>query len=154
MGPAAVRILLEQGHEVAVAHTGRHEHPSSAGAHHLHGERDELLSIGGLVERWGPQVIVDTFPGGATAGKGAQLARCGARCGVDRIVAISSIDVYQHSVDAGLADFSGAVAFTAASLPLDELAPLRVGPYPGGSAQHVLAPRGSRTRCTRHRRRA
>jgi hypothetical protein len=52
------------------------------------------------------------------------------------IIAISSIDVYQHCVDAGLADGSRVVAFPRQPLPLDETAPLRQGPYPGGSAEH------------------
>jgi nucleoside-diphosphate-sugar epimerase len=46
------------------------------------------------------------------------------------------MDVYQHCVDAGLADFSGVVPFPTTPLPLDEAAPLRHGPYPGGSAEH------------------
>lgn len=46
------------------------------------------------------------------------------------------MDVYQHCIDAGLADFSGVVPFPSQPLPLDEETPLRSGPYPGGSAAH------------------
>jgi nucleoside-diphosphate-sugar epimerase len=136
LGPAAVRQLLTGGHEVAVAHSGAHEHPAGSDAQHLHGDRDELLRARGLVERWAPDVIVDTFPGGATAEKATQAAQCAAHAGCERIIAVSSMDVYQHCVDAGLADSSGVVPFPSQPLPLDEDAPLRSRPYPGGSADH------------------
>jgi len=127
---------VRAGHEVAVAHTGAHEHPAVSEAEHLHGAREELLRAGGPVARWRPDVIVDTFPGGATAEKAEQTKACAARADCQRIIAISSMDVYQHCVDAGLADFSGVVAFPSQPLPLREDAPLRNGPYPGGSAAH------------------
>jgi nucleoside-diphosphate-sugar epimerase len=136
VGPVAVRHLREAGHEVAVAHTGAHEHDGVADVEHLHGTRDELLAPGGAVEAWRPDAIVDTFPGGATAEKARALAECARRSAVGHIVAVSSMDVYQHCVDAGLADFSGIVPFPRTPLPLDEAAPLRDGPYPGGSAAH------------------
>jgi nucleoside-diphosphate-sugar epimerase len=136
VGPVAVRHLLTAGHEVAVAHSGAHEHPAVADAAHLHGSRDELLAPGGAVEAWRPEAVVDTFPGGATAEKARTLAECADRAGTGHIVAISSMDVYQHCVDAGLADFSGITPFPRTPIPLDETAPLRAGPYPGGSAAH------------------
>lgn len=136
VGPVTVNLLLQAGHDVAVVHTGAHEHPDVVDAEHLHGERDDLLAAGGPVERWRPDVVVDTFAGGATAEKAELTKRCAARAGVARIIAISSMDVYQHCVDAGLADFSGVVAFPSQPLPLSEDAPLRSGPYPGGSTDH------------------
>lgn len=68
VGPAAVRHL-RGSHEVAVAHTGAHEHPEVVDVEHLHGERDALLAAGGPIERWRPDVLVDVFAGGATAAK-------------------------------------------------------------------------------------
>ncbi len=136
VGPVAVGFLLRAGHEVAVAHSAAHEHPAVGEATHLHGPREELLAVGGPVERWRPDVLVDTFGGGATAEKAEQTKQCARRAGSRRIVAISSIDVYQLCVEAGLADFSGVVPFPSQPLPLDEGAPLRSGPYPGGSAAH------------------
>jgi len=136
VGPVAVRHLLDAGHEVAVAHSGAHEHGDLAEVEHLHGSREELLSPGGAVEAWRPDALVDTFAGGATAGKAQALASCAARAGAGHIVAVSSMDVYQHCVDAGLADFSGIVALPRYPIPLDETAALRRDPYPGGSPAH------------------
>ncbi len=70
VGLATVPLLVAAGHDVAVAHSGAHEHESVAGLEHLHGSRDELLAPGGAVERFAPEAIVDTFAGGAT-GRGA-----------------------------------------------------------------------------------
>jgi len=136
VGPVAVRHLREAGHEVAVAHSGAHESPAVIDVEHLHGTREQLLACDGPVESWRPDAAVDTFAGGATGEKAAALASCAARAGAGHIVAISSIDVYQYCVDAGLGDGSGAIALPRQPLPLDESAPLRCRPYPGGSAEH------------------
>lgn len=136
VGPSAVRRLEEAGHEVGVAHSGAHEHPDVAAVEHLHGSRRALLAHGGPVERWRPDVLVDTFAGGATAEKGTQIARVAGTLELERLVAVSSIDVYQACVEAGFADGSGAVALPARALPLTEEAPLRSAPYPGGSPAH------------------
>jgi nucleoside-diphosphate-sugar epimerase len=135
VGPAAVEMLVAAGHEVAAAHTGAHESSSVGAVEHLHGERDSLLGAAGAIEAWRPEVLVDTFPGGATAAKGEQLARCAARTGA-RVVAISSADIYQHGVDSGVADGGGMLALAVDPIPLSEDARRRVGPYPGGSAAH------------------
>jgi nucleoside-diphosphate-sugar epimerase len=135
VGPAAVGRLVAAGHEVAVAHSGAHEHPAVASVEHLHDDRDALLSPRGAVEAWRPEVLVDTFPGGATAEKGEQLAACAARAGA-RVVAISSVDVYQHGVDSGMGDGGGMLAMTVDPIPLREDARRRVGPYPGGGPEH------------------
>jgi nucleoside-diphosphate-sugar epimerase len=135
VGPAAVARLVAAGREVAVAHSGAHEHPAVAIVEHLHGDRAALLDNGGAIEDWRPDVLVDTFPGGATAAKGEELARCAARTGV-RVVAISSMDVYQHGVDSGVADGGGTLAMSVDAIPLGEDARRRVGPYPGGGPEH------------------
>jgi nucleoside-diphosphate-sugar epimerase len=136
VGPSAVPLLVAAGHEVVVAHSGAHEHPAVAGVEHLHGAREELLGEGGPVERWAPDALVDTFAGGATAENGRELAACASRCGVAQLVAVSSMDVYLHSVHAGISDGSGVVPLPTQPLPLNEDAPLRDGPYPGGSPAH------------------
>jgi nucleoside-diphosphate-sugar epimerase len=135
VGPAAVGRLTAAGHQVAVAHSGAHEHPAVGSVEHLHGDRDALLAPGGPVERWRPDALVDTFPGGATATKAEQLAACAERTGA-RVVAISSMDVYQHGVDAGVADGSGMLALAVDPIPLAEDARRRHGPYPGGGPHH------------------
>lgn len=136
VGPASVRALAQAGHEVALAHTGAHEPDGLASFEHLHGSRADLLARGGLVERWQPDVLIDTFAGGATAEKARTLGDLAQRAEVRQIVAISSIDVYQHCVDAGLADGSGAQVLSRDPVPLVESARLRSGPYPGGTAGH------------------
>jgi nucleoside-diphosphate-sugar epimerase len=136
VGPVAVPLLLQAGHDVVVAHSGAHEHPSVADVEHLHGSRDELLAEGGLIDRWSPDVLVDTFAGGATAEKSRGLSACAHRRHATQIVAVSSMDVYAHCVHAGLADGSGIVAMPPQPLPIAEDAPLRDRPYPGGSTAH------------------
>ena len=135
VGPAAVARLLAGGHEVAVAHSGAHEHPAVGAVEHLHDGREALLGEGGPIERWRPDVLVDTFPGGATAQKAEQLAACLARIDA-HAVAISSMDVYQHGVDSGVADGGGMLALSVDAIPLSEDARRRTGPYPGGGPGH------------------
>lgn len=137
VGPVAVRLLLEAGHEVAVAHTGAHEAPDLPEVEHLHGAREELLAAGGPVEGWRPEALVDTFAGGASAAKGEMLAEAAGRAVVARVVAVSSMDVYRHCVDAGIGDGSGTLVVPRDPLPLDEeTSPLREGPYPGATPGH------------------
>jgi nucleoside-diphosphate-sugar epimerase len=146
LGPVAVRSLVAAGHEVAVAHTGTHETDLPESVAHLHASRTALLAPHGPVDQWSPDVLVDTFPGGATAAKASEVGACAERAAARQIVAISSIDVYQHCVDAGLADGSGAQILSRDPIPLAETARLRQGPYPGGSPEHdnVAMERGLR----------
>jgi nucleoside-diphosphate-sugar epimerase len=138
VGPVSVRLLLEAGHELAVAHSGEHEPADGlAGAEHLHGSRSDLLASGGLVERWRPDALVDTFAGGASAAKALALVECASESGAGHIVAISSLDVYHHCVEAGLGDGSGAVALPTEPVPLrEDVSALRSAPYPGAHEGH------------------
>jgi nucleoside-diphosphate-sugar epimerase len=136
VGPVAVAGLVEAGHEVAVAHSGALEPPGLAAVQHLHGPRDDLLADGGAVEKWRPEAIVDTFTGGATARKARALAACAKRAGAEHLIVTSSMDVYQHCVDAGLADGSQALAVPGDAIPLPETATLRLEPYPGAEPGH------------------
>ncbi len=111
VGQAAIAHL--GGHDVAVAHSGAHE--AVPHVEHLHGSREELLARGGAVERWRPDAVVDTFPGGATAAKARQLSALAERAGVGHLIATSSIDVYRHAA------LSGVDGFEPAELPLDTL---------------------------------
>jgi nucleoside-diphosphate-sugar epimerase len=129
VGQAATRHLLAAGHELAVAHSGTHEPPDAAQVEHLHGERDALLSPRGAVESWRPEVLVDTFAGGATAAKARQLGDLAARCGAGRIVAVSSMDVYRHCAAAGVDDHPP-LELPLDPLPLAEDAPRRTAPSP------------------------
>jgi nucleoside-diphosphate-sugar epimerase len=136
VGPVAVPLLLQAGHEVVVAHSGAHEHSAVAAVEHLHGSRAALLSEAGPIERWSPDVLVDTFAPGATEEKSRALVSCANRCGARQIVAVSSMDVYEHCVHAGIGDGSGTVVMAPQPLPISEDAPLRNRPYPGGSPAH------------------
>ena len=136
VGPVAVRALCEAGHDVAVGHSGRHEADGLPDVEHLHGSWSQLLSPDGLVERWRPDALVDTFAGGATAEKAKELGACAERAHGRHIVAISSMDVYQHCVDAGMATGEGTRVLARDPIPLRESARLRSGPYPGGSTEH------------------
>ena len=139
VGAAAVRELVGAGYEVLVAHWGVHEVNSGDAvnaAEHCHGDRDDLLVEGGPVERFGPEVIIDTFGGGATAAKGEQLVDAAARCGAERLVVVSSCDVYQAYVDAGLGDGSGHKLLPPTPLPINEDSPRRTEAYPGALPGH------------------
>jgi nucleoside-diphosphate-sugar epimerase len=134
VGLASVPHLLAAGHEVVVAHTGAHEPPALAALEHLHGKRDELLAPGGSAERARPEAIVDTFAGGASAGKAAAVAALAERSGAAQLVVTSSIDVYRHCADAAVDDNPPA-DLARSWLPLDEDAEQRSGPSPGGGAR-------------------
>lgn len=135
VGEAAVPRVREAGHEVAVAHSGAHEPAVLADVEHLHGGRDELLGVGGAVERWRPEVLVDTFAGGATAAKAAQIGDTAARCGAGQVVAVSSIDVYRHCALAGVDDHPSAT-FALDPLPLTEGAVRRDARPQSAGSQH------------------
>lgn len=124
LGQASVPHLLQAGHEVALAHTGRHETAALEGLEHLHGERAELLAPGGRAESWHAEVLIDTFAGGATAAKGHELAALAERSNARQVVAVSSIDVYRHCADAGVDDHPAA-ELAHDALPLIEDAPMR-----------------------------
>jgi nucleoside-diphosphate-sugar epimerase len=130
VGRASLPHLLAADHDVAVAHSGAHEPPVADDAEHLHGSRNDLLALGGAVERWRPEVVVDTFAGGASAAKARELGALAQRAGVAQVVAVSSIDVYRHSAAAGVG------GFPPTELPLDPLplhedrSPLRTEPMP------------------------
>lgn len=136
LGPIAVSRLIEAGHIVVLAHSGQHEHPDVESVEHLHGSRRDLLAEDGPVERWHPDALIDTFGGGATAEGGVQLRDFLRRSATPHVIAISSIDVYQYSVDAGMGDGSGVVPLPRQPIPIREDAPLRRAPYPGGSFAH------------------
>jgi nucleoside-diphosphate-sugar epimerase len=136
LGPVAVRHLVEAGHVVVVAHSGEHEHPDVQNVEHLHGNRDQLLTAGGLIERWQPDALIDTFAAGATAERASQLLAFLDRSETEHAVVVSSVDVYAHAVHAGMGDGSGKTPLPRQPIPIKEDAPLRTAPYPGGSEAH------------------
>ncbi|MEO9254900.1 MAG: hypothetical protein ABI305_05130 [Tepidiformaceae bacterium] len=134
VGLAAARMALAEGHQVTVAHSGEHEPPGFVAAH-LHGTRDALLAPGGPVDAARPDVLVDTFAGGATAEKGRAVGEAGVRLEA-KVVAVSSADVYQALVEAGLGDGTGQRLLSSQPLPIDEDSTLRAAAYPGAREGH------------------
>jgi nucleoside-diphosphate-sugar epimerase len=135
VGQVSVPYLLDEGHDVAVAHTGAHEPPGPGQVEHLHGDRETLLAAGGPAEHWKPDIVVDTFAGGATAAKANELGQLGERCRASQIVAVSSIDVYRHCAAAGV-DGNEPVELPLDALPLEETAARRSQKTPGGGVDH------------------
>jgi len=134
VGPPTVRRMAAAGHCVVVAHTGAHE-VDDLPAEHLHASREELLAPDGPVDAARPDVLVDPFTGGASVAKADELAATAGRTGA-RIVAISSCDVYQALVDAGLGDGSERTLLPTTPIPIPEDAPRRTRPYPNARPGH------------------
>jgi nucleoside-diphosphate-sugar epimerase len=135
VGQASIPHLTAEGHQMAVAHTGAHEPPALRDVEHLHGDRPALLAPGGPAERWRPDVLVDTFAGGAATAKAIELGKLAERCRAAQLVAVSSMDVYRHCAAAGV-DGNEPTELPYDPLPLDEDAPKRTGPSPGGGTAH------------------
>jgi nucleoside-diphosphate-sugar epimerase len=122
VGHSAVPMLLSAGHEVTLAHSGRHE--AFGDLEHLHGSRARLLGAGGPAERWRPEIVIDTFAGGATADKASELARFARRVGLAQVIAVSSIDVYRQAAEAGV-DGHEVAELPTGTVPITEQAALR-----------------------------
>lgn len=135
VGLSSLPHVLAVGHEAAVAHTGAHEPDAAREVEHLHGSREELLAPDGPAERWRPDALVDTFAGGATDAKAQQLGELARRADAERVIAVSSMDVYRHCADAGVDDNPPA-ELARDPLPLAEDSPRRGGPSPGSGAAH------------------
>jgi nucleoside-diphosphate-sugar epimerase len=141
LGSATIPLLSAAGAEVAVAHRAVTEPKEIGAVEHLHGPRHDLLRPNGPVERWGPDVLIDTFGGGATAAAGHELSACARRAGTRHMIAISSMDVYQACVDAGVDD-GEVTALYEHPLPIEETALLRA-PHPRGAAHDNVAMEGA-----------
>jgi nucleoside-diphosphate-sugar epimerase len=134
VGRSATRIALDAGHAVVVAHSGEHEAPDAHGIRHLHGEREELIAPGGPIARSGADVIVDT----RTKASNAQaVLACARSAGAERLVIVSSTDVYDHFVrGSGYESAGGRAVLTTQTLPITEDAPRRTAPYPWAPPGH------------------
>jgi nucleoside-diphosphate-sugar epimerase len=115
-GPFVVRELLEGGHDVAVFHRGEHEHPLSAGAHHVHGSFEDIDHHLAELRALQPQVVVDMRAYRREEGRRVLRFKGVA----DRAVVASSADVYRaygrlHRTEPGPPE----------PLPLTEDSPLR-----------------------------
>jgi nucleoside-diphosphate-sugar epimerase len=90
IGPYVVQRLADAGHTVTVVHRGEHERELGDTVRHLHTSRSDLAS---RVDELGrADVALDMFP---LTERDACLALDALRGRVDRLVAVSSIDVYR-----------------------------------------------------------
>ena len=141
VGASACRWALARGHEITVAHSGRHELPSDLPARHLHGERDELLAPAGPIEDTRADAFIDTR---TKASNVDQLMRAARASGARRIVVVSSTDVYDYFVTGSgydvtaksWASAAGRTVLPTQTLPVTEDAPLRSAPYPWAPPGH------------------
>jgi nucleoside-diphosphate-sugar epimerase len=90
-GPFVVRDLVEARHDVAVFHRGEHEHPLTAGAHHVHGRFEHLDRHLPELHDLKPHVVVDMRAFRREEGRRVLAFKDVA----ERAVVASSADVYR-----------------------------------------------------------
>jgi nucleoside-diphosphate-sugar epimerase len=122
IGPYAVRLLAEAGHEVAVFHRGPTGAQLPEGVGHILGDRRRLEDYADELRGFGPEAVLDMIPMNEKDARGVvEVFRDVAR----RVVAISSEDVYRaYDIVRGLAPGPPD------PVPLSEDAPLRERLYP------------------------
>src|SRR2546428_1701636 len=121
IGPHVVRRLVELGHEVAVMHRGGTKGSLPSQVQHIFGDRDFIADVRPELEKFCPAVVLDVIP--YTERQARELVGT-LRGLVDRIVAVSSSDVYRN--------FDGFRRVTTTPpdpVPLAEDAPLRESLY-------------------------
>lgn len=134
VGLSATRIARAAGHEVIVAHSGLHEPAGDGDVRHLHGEREELIAADGPIARTAADALIDTR---TTAANAAAVLACARAAGAQRVVVLSSTDVYEHFVTGSGHDRAGGRAvLPTQTLPITEDAPRRSAPYPWAPPGH------------------
>jgi nucleoside-diphosphate-sugar epimerase len=122
VGPSVVRELVASGHDVAVFHRGKHEIELPAAVRHIHGDRASIPDHRDAFRSFDPVTVVDM----RSMTEGDARAVVDAVRGIaDRIVAVSSMDVYRaygrlHGTEPG----------PPLDPPFDEDSPLREKLYP------------------------
>lgn len=116
IGSPLRRQLSADGHSIAVLHRTA-ERNANEDVVAIQGDRNHLLDSIGQIQRFSPQVIVDLI---LTSGEQASQLMSVARTAAQRVVAISSMDVYRawgvlHQTEPGALE----------PLPLTEDSPLR-----------------------------
>ena len=92
VGPSVVRQLTSRGHEVAVFHRGEHETDLPASVRHIHGDRDHIADHRETFRSFDPDTVVDMR---SMTEHDAHAVVDAVRGIADRIVAVSSMDVYR-----------------------------------------------------------
>jgi len=117
-----VRELVANGHDVAVFHRGAHELDLSASVRHIHGDRAEIAKYRDEFRSFDPDTVVDMR---SMTERDAVAVVDAVRGLADRIVAVSSMDVYRaygrlHGTEPG----------PPLEPPFDEESPLREKLHP------------------------
>jgi nucleoside-diphosphate-sugar epimerase len=122
IGPYVVSSLVQSGHDVTVFHRGNTESELTAGADHIHGDREHLSDFALEFTRLRPDVVIDMYL--QNQQDAASLMRTFKGL-AGRVVAISSMDVYRAY--GKLIRIEGGSPCTS---PLKEDSPLRSQLYP------------------------
>ena len=122
IGPHVVRLLVEQGHEVAVLHRGETDADLPENVRHIRGNRDRLGDLRREFRRLAPDVVCDAI---LYTEQQARLMIEVLRGVAGRVVAISSADVYRN-----FDGFRGRATAPPDPVPLAEDAPLRETRFP------------------------
>jgi nucleoside-diphosphate-sugar epimerase len=122
VGPSVVRELVNGDHEVAVFHRGEHETDLPASVRHIHGDRARIVDHREAFRSFDPDTVVDMRSMTEADARGVIAAVSGI---ADRIVAVSSMDVYRaygraHGTEPG----------PPVATPFDEDSPLREKLFP------------------------
>ncbi len=92
IGPYVVRALQEKGHDITVFHRGKTSSNLLGDVRHIYGERDELEQQMKEITKVNPTVVLDMIP---YFEKHAQMVMNVFQGLVERVVVISSVDVYR-----------------------------------------------------------
>jgi nucleoside-diphosphate-sugar epimerase len=122
MGPLAVHILSEQGHEVTVFHRGQTRTDLPREVREILGDRRPLVNNAAELQCMAPEVVLDMIP--ATEQDAREVMRIFSGV-ARRVVAISSQDVYR-----AFGRVNGKESGPVESMPLTEESPLRENLYP------------------------
>lgn len=118
IGRALVDELLGHGHDVLVVHRGEHEPPGLPDTPHLHANRGDLASHRAALHRFAADALVDLA---AATGEDSEVVLGAVE--VERLLVVSSMDVYRA--------FASLMAGASTdAVPLTEEAALREGPPP------------------------
>ena len=122
IGARVLQQLVRDGHHATVFHRGQTELPLPLSVNQILGDRRHLMNFMGEFQRLAPDVVLDMLP--YTEQDAVELMQT-FRTLTGRIVAISSMDVYQT-----YGCFRRSETCDLASIPFDETAELRQNLYP------------------------
>lgn len=131
IGPAVVRRLLDTGHEVTLFNRCQTPTDLPDGVGRIRGTREAIGDVRGQFRELGPDVVIDMWP---MSERDIQLVVDAVKGIVSRVVAISSMDVYQ-----AFGRLTGSEPGTPVALPLNEDSPLREKLFPYRSEDGLLA---------------